>query len=95
MTDPKPVRYVPTISAGNIITIIAALVAGAIGWGTLQSDLQAQDNRLQAVEVTAAQREARIRAVEISQAGISADVRSIQAGIARIESSLDKLVGNK
>ncbi len=95
MPDPKPVRYVSTISAGNILTIIAALVAGATGWGTLQSDLQAQDNRLQAVEVTAAQREARIRAVEISQAGTSADVMSIQAGIARIERSLDKLVGNK
>ncbi len=95
MPDPKPVRYVPTIIAGNIRTLIAALVAGATGWGTLQSDLRAQDNRLQAVEVTSEQREARIRAVEISQAGTSADVRSIQAGIARIENSLDKLVGNK
>lgn len=91
MTDKFPPWISPQISVGNILTIVALVLAGGMAWGTFRAEMAAQSNRLAVVERVTADREARLRAVEITQAGTAADVRSIQAGISRIENLLDQL----
>lgn len=83
------IQYDPKFSLGNIITVAVLLAGLSAGWFRLEAQVGEQNRRLEALTVSAADREARLRAVEISQASQQSDLRAIQASLARIERLLE------
>lgn len=66
-------RYDNVLSAGNIIQILAFLVAFAVAWGSSHQRLNAVEEAQRSLVMAGIEREARIRAMEI--ASTRADAR--------------------
>lgn len=87
---------------GNLLTILAMIVAGLWSYSQLQNAQERQADRIAVIEQTirektvmrdadSARKDARITSLEIAQASQSSDLRNIQVGINEIKISISQL----
>jgi hypothetical protein len=76
---------------GNILTIVTMAVGGIWFAAGSQANLQAQNEKIRALELISQAADGRIRAVEIGQASQSSDLRNIQNTLNEIKEGLDRL----
>ena len=85
------VKFDPTISTGNILSILAMLVTLTAAWVSITKTQEMQAVTIDRLETSARGLENRVRATEMTQAGQASDLRSIQATLAKIDSKIDML----
>lgn len=85
------VKFDPTISTGNILSILAMLVTLTAAWVSITKTQEMQAITIDRLETSARGLESRLRATEMTQAGQASDLRSIQATLAKIDSKIDML----
>jgi hypothetical protein len=102
MTEPSMPTVENKITTGNLLTIAAMLIGGAVAWGAARADIMSLKDRVISVELAAersraerqaaiAGQETRLRAVEASQARSDERFNSVLAILGRIEARLERI----
>jgi hypothetical protein len=102
MSDSQMPAIENKITTGNLLTIAAMLIGGAVAWGAARADIAAIKDRVISVEIAAersraerqatlAGQETRLRAVEASQARSDERFNSVLAILGRIEARLERI----
>lgn len=97
MTLNPGVRFDPTITFGNVLTLIALLGTLFGAWASVRSDLRSQEERLAYIEQRTAvfeqgavQREGRLRSLEIGASASDARYAAILAELQRITAWIER-----
>lgn len=90
----SPPQLTPSVSFGNILQIIAMLLAVGVGWGVMDSRTSALTERNEQLRVAVSQMDERIRTLERQQARTEASTEqkfvAILEAVRRIEGRLDR-----
>ncbi|MDP3740353.1 MAG: hypothetical protein Q8R02_23405 [Hyphomonadaceae bacterium] len=90
MSDVAP-KLDNRVSTGNLLTLIALLIAGAIAWGTSQGDIKALAQRVDSGEKRDDKAAETLDAVKGSVIELKGDNKAIRADIERQGRQLDRI----
>lgn len=90
MSDHSP-RFGNWISTGNLLTMGAILVAGAVAWGTSQSDLRALAQRVDKGEVRDDKTAEALEVIKGSMIRIETEQKAVRAEAERVSRQLDRV----
>jgi predicted nucleic acid-binding Zn-ribbon protein len=79
------------VSTGNLLTMIALLIAGAVAWGTSQGDIKALAQRVGAGEARDEKTTEALGEVKGAIIELKADNKSIKADIERQGRQMDRI----
>lgn len=90
LTDVAP-KMDNRVSTGNLLTLIALLIAGAIAWGTSQGDIKALAQRVDAGEKRDDKTTETLDTVKSSVIELKGDNKAIKVDIERQGRQLDRI----
>lgn len=90
VTDVAP-KMDNRVSTGNLLTLIALLIAGAVAWGTSQGDIKALAQRVDAGEKRDEKTTETLDAVKGSIIELKGDNKAIKSDLERQGRQLDRI----
>lgn len=92
MSDHEPPRFENRISTGNYITIAFGVIALAVTWGALQSDLRALAQRVESGEKRDDRTAETLDTMKSALIELRADSKATKAEVERMGRQLDRIV---
>jgi chromosome segregation ATPase len=88
-------KFENRLSMGNLITMITGIVALAVAWGTLQSDIRALAQRVDKGETRDDKAAETLDAMKSALIELRADSKATKAEVERMGRQLDRIVDNR